>query len=73
MRVFLCGGMLALLVCVGCLPSSSPIRREEKLPELPFREKPKAVPTVSPEGIDEKNAWQRAKALRAEIEADSLP
>ncbi|MFQ3591768.1 MAG: hypothetical protein SNJ82_01065 [Gemmataceae bacterium] len=71
MKAYFSGLILALMLCIGCLPSTTQSRRDEKLPELPFREEVKHVPAVSPDGINEKNAWQRAKQLRAEIEADT--
>jgi hypothetical protein len=71
MKGLLSGLILALLLCIGCLPSSPNTRREDKLPELDFREAEPTVPTVSADGINEKNAWERAKQLRAEIQADS--
>ena len=82
MKSLFSGLILGLLLCIGCLPVTHNAVREEKLPDIGFREGDKAattvaksvpvnVPETSPERIDDKNAWERAKQLRAELQADS--
>jgi hypothetical protein len=58
--------LFAVLLSVGCLPFQ--VRKpDEKVQDVPYRSE-KASPVVTAESINEGNAAQKAKELRAELE-----
>ena len=59
--------LCTVLTNVGCLASM--LRQEQKPPEVKLQEPP-PPPPVTADGINEKNAAQRARQLREEIERD---
>jgi hypothetical protein len=68
---YLVPGVLLLVLAVGCLPADNNHRREDKMPELPYRQVEAPRIETSPDNIDEENAWKIAKQLRAELLAES--
>jgi hypothetical protein len=62
--------LVGLLLSVGCLPKSFLRQEPAKGPELPYRSE-EAVPVVTADGITMKTAWERAKALQAELDRES--
>lgn len=62
--------LFALLTSVGCLPNHR-IKPEDKAPpQVPYRSE-KAAPVVTASSINEKNAAQKARELREELERAS--
>jgi hypothetical protein len=62
-------GLLVLSVAlagVGCLPAS--FRHDQKPPSVEMKESPPAA--VLPEDVTEKNAAERARQLREELDYD---